>query len=92
MLRTVRRPILTEKNTSLNVFNTYVFEVDTKATKPEIKKNIEKLFKVHAENVRTSISHGKLKRVGANVGRLQNRKKAFVTIRKGETIELVKGV
>ncbi|OGQ37043.1 MAG: 50S ribosomal protein L23 [Deltaproteobacteria bacterium RIFCSPHIGHO2_12_FULL_43_9] len=92
MIRTIRHPLLTEKNTGLNVFNTYVFEVDAGATKPEIKKNIERIFKVHVEDVRTSISHGKFKRVGVNVGRLQNRKKAFVTIREGESIELVKGV
>lgn len=92
MIRVIRRPLLTEKNSSLVVYNTYVFEVDRKTKKPEIKKSIEKLFKVHVESVRTSVTHGKVKRVGVNFGRLSNLKKAFVTIRDGETIELVKGV
>lgn len=92
MNRIIRRPILTEKNTDLTPFNTYVFEVDPRATKLDVKKAVQDFFKVHVESVRTSIAHGKIKRVGRNMGRLQNRKKAFVTIREGETIELVKGV
>lgn len=92
MIRIIRRPILTEKNTALAPMNTYVFEVDPSSTKFEIKKSIQDFFKVHVERVRTSVAHGKIKRVGRNVGRLQNKKKAFVTIKAGETIELVKGI
>ena len=45
MIRIIRRPILTEKNTSLNALNTYVFEVDPRATKTEIKNSVETMFK-----------------------------------------------
>lgn len=88
----IRRPLVTEKNTDLSQFNTYVFEVDRKATKPQIQKAIEKMFPVHVESVRTIVTHGKVKRVGMKAGRRPNLKKAYVTLRQGETIELFKGV
>lgn len=88
----IRRPLVTEKNTDLSQFSTYVFEVDRKATKPQIRKAIEEMFSVHVEDVRTIITHGKVKRVGTKAGRLSNLKKAYVALRQGETIELFKGV
>jgi large subunit ribosomal protein L23 len=66
--------------------NKYVFEVATKATKPQIKKAVEKLFKVKVESVNTLVVKGKKKRTGRFVGYRSDWKKAIVKIEKGQTI------
>jgi large subunit ribosomal protein L23 len=87
----VRRPLITEKGTSLRELSgQYLFEVDRKANKHQIKNAVEKLFNVHVEDVRTLNVRGKLKRVGKNLGRRSSWKKAFVTLKSGEKIEFLK--
>jgi len=91
--RIVRRPLVTEKSSILREDeNQVVFEVDRGANKIEIRRAIETLFNVRVLDVRTMVVRGKLKRVGRNVGRQTNWKKAVVTLAEGESIDLFEGV
>jgi len=86
------RPILTEKALFLREKgNHYVFEVAKDANKPEIKKAVEELFRVHVEEVRVIRVKGKLRRVRRAPGRTRSFKKAIVTLRAGESIPLFEG-
>jgi large subunit ribosomal protein L23 len=88
----VRRPLITEKSERAREENQqYAFEVHRDATKIQVKSAVEKLFNVHVTGVRTSIARGKNKRVGRNVGRRPNWKKAVVTLKEGESIALFEG-
>lgn len=83
----IRYPSITEKNTTLRESqNKYVFEVVKKATKPEIKEAVEKLFNVDVETVNTILVKGKKKRMGRNVGYRPDWKKAIVKIKAGQSI------
>lgn len=89
----IRRPIITEKGTSLkDMSNQLLFEVDQKANKSEIKKAIEKIFKVTVLSVRTQNRLGKRKRLGRSVGRRRSWKKAIVTLRQGDRVDFFEGV
>jgi large subunit ribosomal protein L23 len=89
----LRRPLITEKATLIReVANTVVFEVEKAATKVEIKQAVEKVFSVTVEGVRTAIVRGKKARVGRSSGRKSNWKKAYVTLKEGDTIEFFEGV
>jgi large subunit ribosomal protein L23 len=88
----VKRPLITEKNErARETARQYAFEVHREATKIQVKQAVEKLFSVHVLAVRTAVARGKNKRVGRNMGRRPNWKKAFVTLREGETIALFEG-
>jgi large subunit ribosomal protein L23 len=88
----VKRPLITEKAERAREENgEYAFQVHRDATKIQVKQAVEKLFSVHVTRIHTSIVRGKNKRVGRNVGRRPNWKKAIVTLRKGETIALFEG-
>jgi large subunit ribosomal protein L23 len=88
----VKRPLITEKSErGRETDQQYAFEVHRDATKIQVKNAVEKLFAVHVTTVRTSIARGKNKRVGRNIGRRPNWKKAIVTLREGETISLFEG-
>lgn len=76
----VKRPIITEKSTSLMEEGKYVFEVDMRANKTEIRQAIEKLFGVKVEKVATLRVPAKRKRVGKHVGYTSERKKAIVKL------------
>ena len=65
----IRRPVVTEKTTDLMEDNKYVFEVDLKANKTEVKKAIEKIFGVKVAQVNTMRVKGKPKRLGRHAGR-----------------------
>lgn len=92
------RPLITEKMTNLTAdqSNKYGFIVNTKANKIEIKKAIEEKFNVNVVNVRTINYDGKTKtqfrKSGRFVGKTAKYKKAVVTLKKGETIELFEQV
>jgi len=79
-------PVITEKSADLANQNKYVFKVDTKANKTEIKQAIEKIFKVKVESVNTMNSHPKKKRVGKYTGYTNKYKKAIVSLAEGSTI------
>ena len=88
----VKRPLITEKAEQNRAANRqYAFEVHREATKVQVKQAIEQLFSVHVTAVRTAIARGKSKRVGRNVGRRPNWKKAVVTLKEGESIALFEG-
>jgi large subunit ribosomal protein L23 len=76
----IRRPIITEETTEMMEQGKYVFEVDVKANKVEIKKAIEQLFDVKVKKVNTMRITGKVKRYGRFSGRTPERKKAIVTL------------
>jgi large subunit ribosomal protein L23 len=83
------RPIITEKgNRVREVTNAYYFEVARDANKIEIKRAVESLFSVKVVSVRTSIQHGKIKRLGRFMGPKPDWKKAVVTLAKDNAIEL----
>ncbi len=83
----IRYPSITEKNTTLRSSqNKYVFEVDLRAKKPEIKGAVEKLFGVKVISVNTGIVKGKKKRMGKFAGYQSNWKKAIVRLAEGQTI------
>lgn len=84
----VRTLMRTEKGTQLSAQRKYFFAVDRQATKPEIKRSVEELFKVKVERVNTGILPGKPRRVGARWGWKPNWKRAVVTLSEGSKIEM----
>ncbi len=87
------RPVITEKATEqLDRNQVYTFVVDRQANKIEIAQAVEKLFNVKVDTVRTMHYRGKQRRVGRNVGQRPSWKKAVVTLRAGDTIEIFEGV
>jgi large subunit ribosomal protein L23 len=88
----IKGPLITEKlDKSREKFRQYSFIVDKKATKHDVARAVEGLFKVNVEAVRTNIVRGKVKRVGRSVGQRPNYKKAIVTLKEGDKIELFEG-
>jgi len=84
----VKYPVVTEKSTlQKEKENKYVFIVNPRANKQEIKQAIEELFRVKVEKVNTAIFAGKKRRLGIHEGYRPDWKKAFVTLKKGEHIE-----
>ena len=73
-------PVVTEKSSDGIAEGKYTFKVNKKATKIDIKRAVEKLFEVKVLNVTTITVKGKEKRVGRNVGKTSDWKKAIVTI------------
>jgi large subunit ribosomal protein L23 len=89
----IQRPMVTEKGTALKEsMNRYVFRVDAKANKRQIKLAVEKMFGVQVIDVRTAIYRGKrtvvMNRAGRYEGFKPNWKKAFVTLAPGNSIDL----
>ncbi len=84
----IKAPIITEKSSTLAQNNTYVFSVDIRANKTQIKDAIEKIFSVKVENVNTINVKPKKKRVGRYAGKTQRVKKAIVKLKNGSSIEL----
>ena len=83
----IRRPLVTEKTTVMKEDGrTLVFEVARGANKVDVKRAVEKLFGPKVASVRTAIAHGKEKRQGKFVGRRSDWKKAYVVLKKGETL------
>ena len=85
-------PIVTEKSTNLSEQNKVVFKVPTTSNKNNLKKNIEKIFKVNVTKInivnkqnRTKITRGKKVKV-------QGYKKAIITLKKGQSIDLTTGI
>ena len=84
----LKKPLFTERSNILkNKENKYIFAVDKRANKTEIKKTVEELFRVNVVKVNTMIMHGKKRRMGRHEGRKPDWKKAIVTLKKGETIK-----
>ena len=84
----IRKPVLTENSYDDIAVKKYTFEVDTRATKTDIRRAVEEVFGVKVAKVNTLRQIGKLKRQGAHIGRRPEVKKAFVTLtRDSKTIE-----
>jgi large subunit ribosomal protein L23 len=90
----IRRPLVTEKSTIIREEeNVLSFEVDIKANKIQVKNAVEELFKVKVEDVRLFNVRGKMKRMGRNVGKRRDWRKAYVRLKAGEKApEFVEGV
>ena len=91
-LDTIISPKITEKATSLSEFNKVVFKVHKGASKSSIKKSIEKLFKVNVIKINTINLKGKTKLVKGRKSKRPGHKKAIVTLKKGQSIDLATGV
>ena len=91
-LDTIVSPTITEKATSLSEFNKVVFKVHKGANKNSIKKSIEKIFKVNVIKINTINLKGKTKIVRNKKSRKPGYKKAIVTLKKGQSIDLAAGV
>ena len=88
----IRRPLITEKtNIQKDQSNQVTFEVDPRANRIEIKRAVEKIFKVKVADARTMRVTGKIKRRGRIVGKRRDWKKAIVTLMPGERIEFFEG-
>lgn len=84
-------PWVTEKSHSAINFNKYVFKVSKRATKGEVKKAIEGTYSVVVEKVAVVNTQAKVKNFGKNTGIKSGYKKAIVTLKKGNSIEIFKG-
>jgi len=88
----LRRPLVTEKNTMLQAQGKYVFEIAREANKQQVKQAVEKAFKVKVLAVNVMTVSGKTRRVGRRQVLTQSWKKAIVTLKSGDKIELFGGV
>lgn len=86
------KPVVTEKSVDLMQENKYCFKVAKDANKIEIKNAIEEIFKVTVVNVNTVNVHGKMKHMGRTQGMTASWKKAVVTLREGDSIEVFEGL
>lgn len=86
------KPVISEKTTDLMAESKYTFIVDNKANKVEIANAVEKIFNVTVEKVNTLKVKGKNRRMGRFVGKTPTRKKAIVTLKEGDKIEIIEGL
>ncbi|MFN8617832.1 MAG: 50S ribosomal protein L23 [Dehalococcoidia bacterium] len=86
------RPIITEKTTVLTGADKYVFEVDLRANKNQIREAVQVAFNVRVQEVNTMVMKGKPKRFGRKVTNRPDWKKAIVTLVPGDKIELFEGI
>jgi len=84
----VKSLLRTEKGTDLLMLNKYLFIVDKHANKIDIKKAIEDIYNVKVSRVNTAMARGKVKRVRYEQGKTPDWKKAIVTLREGQKIEV----
>lgn len=90
--RILIEPFITEKSTNLGQFNKYVFKVDQKATKRQIKEAVQDYYGVQVLGVNTIKIHPKKRVHGRTIGYKKGYKKAVVTLRSGDTIGISEGV
>ena len=88
----IQSPRITEKATALSEFNKVVFKVHKGANKNSIKKSIEKIFKVNVIKINTINLRGKSKIVKGKLTRKPSTRKAIVTLKKGQNIDLSTGI
>ncbi|NOZ01684.1 MAG: 50S ribosomal protein L23 [Deltaproteobacteria bacterium] len=89
----IRRPLITEKaNLDKDRLNAYHFEVPITVDSQEIREAVEKVFEVKVKKVRTMIMRGKKRRIGRFQGKRPNWKKAIVTLKEGQSIDIFEGV
>ena len=91
-LDSILSPNITEKSTALSEFNKVVFKVHKGASKNSIKRNIEKIFKVNVIKINTINLKGKTKIVRNKKTFKSGYKKAIITLKKGQSIDLATGI
>merc|ERR1711916_30502 len=89
---TIVAPVITEKTTFLSEENKVVFQVAMTSTKPQIKEAVEKLFGVNVTAVNTVVVKGKTKRFRGIKGRRNDVKKAIITLKDGQSIDVATGL
>lgn len=92
MKNIIKAPLITEKNTYHNAAGVYVFEVEMKSSKTDIRTAVEKNFKVKVDSVRTSVCRGHSKNSKFGATKVAYWKKAYVKLTPGEKIALFEGV
>ena len=88
----ILNPLVTEKSTNLSEMNKVVFKVNSSANKRSVKKNIEKIFKVNVVKVNIINKRGRFKKARGKKIKVQGYKKAIVTLKKGQNIDLTTGI
>jgi large subunit ribosomal protein L23 len=89
----IKEPHIAEKgNLQKESFNQVTFKVDRRANKVEIKKAVERMFKTKVLDVKTMNLKGKKRRVGRNIGKRSDWKKAIVRLAPGEKLEFFEGL
>jgi large subunit ribosomal protein L23 len=88
----IKKPVITEKATMASEANAVVFQVAMDATKPMIKEAVEAVFNVKVKAVNTTITKGKQKKFRGRPGLRSDRKKAYVTLEDGNTIDVTTGL
>ncbi len=88
----ILNPLVTEKSTHLSELNKVVFKVSRSANKKTVKKNIEKIFKVKVVKVNIINRQNRIKTSRNKKIKIQGYKKAIVTLKKGQSIDLTTGI
>ena len=88
----ITAPVITEKTTMISEQNKVVFRVPLTATKPEIKQAVEALFNVNVTGVNTMVTKGKKKLFRGLPGKRSDVKKAIVTLKDGQSIDVTTGL
>lgn len=89
----MKKPLFTEKGNNLKeTANKILVEVSRDANKIDIKRAIEEIFKVKVEKVSTITVRGKWKKFGRSIGKRPDKKKAIVTLKRGEKLDFIEGV
>ncbi len=90
-LQVLVRPVVTEKSTLLQERDKYVFEVTPSANKIMVRQAVELAYNVKVVSVNIVMNRGKLKRMGQRRVRTRDRKKAIVTLKQGDRIQVFEG-
>ena len=85
-------PLVTEKSTNQSEYNKIVFKVPSKANKKNLKKNIEKIFKVNVTKINIINKQRRTKLTRGKKVKVPGFKKAIITLKKGQSIDLTTGV
>ncbi len=89
----IKKPVITEKASMVTeMSNAVVFQVAMEASKPEIKEAVEAIFGVKVKAVNTTITKGKAKKFRGRAGERSDKKKAYVTLEAGNTIDVSTGL
>ena len=88
MIAVTLKPVITEKSMNFASKGTYMFDVSARANKPLVAQAVKEQFKVDVTQVRISITKGKIKKFKGIEGQRKDNKRAFVTIKKGQTISV----
>ena len=85
----IKNPIITEKATMLSAQRKYMFLVKDHATKPEIRKALEHIYKINVENIQVINTRPKPRRMGINIGKKSGYRKAIITVKEGQKLDVL---